>query len=139
MNLAHARRVVLIVTKGTAPPTRRLCHAVGLLLPLLALLPRLHAQTGANLLLVVNRNDADSRQIGDYYRQRRSIPAPHVCYLDTTSAEEIPWPVCQQQIERPVAECLKNAALPESVLYIATTPGTPLKVQGGGSRMNAEY
>jgi len=38
--------------------------------PLSALLPLLHPQTGENALLVVNRNDAVSRQIGDYYRPR---------------------------------------------------------------------
>ena len=60
-------------------------------LPVLLLLAAgaLHAQTGDNILLVVNKNDAVSRQIGDYYRPRRSIPVANVCELTTTTAEEI--------------------------------------------------
>lgn len=90
----------------TAPLARRPSVAtikpVGLLLLLLAAIPRLDAQTGENILLVVNRNDAVSRQVADYYRPRRSIPVQNVCYLATTSDEAIKWDIYEQQIERPV-------------------------------------
>ena len=112
---------------------------MGLLFLLLAALPRIHAQTGENVLLVANRNDAVSRQVADYYRPRRSVPAKNVCYLETTSDEEISWDVYVRQIEQPVGECLKKAGLREKVLYIVTTMGVPLKVAGGGSRLTAEY
>jgi uncharacterized protein (TIGR03790 family) len=98
----------------------------------------LHAQNGQNVLLVVNGNDAVSRQVAEYYRPRRSIPAQNVCYLATTSAEEISWDVYQRQIETPVGECLKKAGLVEQVLYIVTTLGVPLKVDGPGSAMNSD-
>lgn len=90
----------------------------------------LFAQTGANVLLVVNGNDAGSKEIGEYYRTRRSIPAQHVCTLATASDEEIDWGVYQQQIEKPVADCLRRNGLTESVLYLVTTLGVPLKVKG---------
>ena len=112
---------------------------MGFLLLLLAAIPRLHAQTGENILLIVNRNDAVSRQIGDYYRPRRSIPGQNVCYLSTTSDEEIKWDIYEQQIERPVGDCLKKAGLQEKVLYLVTTLGVPLKVEGSGSGLTAEY
>src|SRR5207247_780310 len=96
------------------------------------------AQTGENILLVINRNDAVSRQIGEYYRPRRSVPLKNVCYLATTSDEEISWQVYERQIERPVGECLTGAGLQEKVLYIVTTLGVPLKVDGGGSGMLSE-
>jgi uncharacterized protein (TIGR03790 family) len=110
-----------------------------LLLSLLAAASVLRAQTGDNVLLVVNRNDPVSRQIADYYRPRRSVPVKNVCYLSTTSDEEISWQVYQDQIERPVGDCLKKAGLEEKVLYIATTLGVPLKVDGAGSGMLAEH
>jgi uncharacterized protein (TIGR03790 family) len=112
---------------------------VGLLLLLIAAIPLLHAQTGDNILLVVNRNDAVSRQIADYYRPKRSIPVQNVCYLATTSDEEIAWDTYEQQIERPVGDCLKKAGLQEKVLYLVTTLGVPLKVSGPGSGLTASY
>ena len=103
---------------------------LALLLLLLLGTPLLHAQTGAEVLLMVNRKDALSRQIGDYYRLRRSVPAANVCNIDTTTDEEIDWKTYQTQIERPVGLCLTRAGLQEKVLYIVTTAGVPLKVQG---------
>jgi len=99
----------------------------------------LFAQTGANVLVVVNGNDAPSREIGDYYRAQRSIPAKNVCTLATTAQEEIDWRTYEQQIERPVGECLRRNGLQETVLYIVTTLGVPLKVSGSGTGMTAEY
>ena len=110
-----------------------------LVLLLFATIPRLHAQTGENILLVVNRNDAVSRQIADYYRPRRSIPVQNVCYLTTTSDEEINREIYEQQIERPVGDCLKKSGLQEKVLYLVTTLGVPVKVKGAGSGLIAEY
>jgi uncharacterized protein (TIGR03790 family) len=98
----------------------------------------LAAQTGENVLLVVNRNDPLSRQIADYYRPRRSVPAGNVCYLDAPSAEEVDWTTYENQIERPVGACLKGA-LQEKVLYIVTTAGVPFKIKGSeGSLEDAE-
>jgi uncharacterized protein (TIGR03790 family) len=99
----------------------------------------LRAQNGDQVLLVVNRGDPVSRQIADYYRPRRSVPPGNVCYLDTTSQEEIPWAVYKGQIEDPVAACLQRGALVEKVLYVALTMGVPLKVDGSGSGMGAEH
>jgi uncharacterized protein (TIGR03790 family) len=104
----------------------------------LALTLCLHAQTGDNVLLVVNKNVPISRQIADYYRPRRSVPVKNVCTIDTTGNEEIQWGVYEEQIERPIAECLKKAGLVDKVLYIVTTMGVPLKVDGPGSRQLSE-
>src|ERR1022692_4110445 len=78
----------------------------------------LHAQTGENVLLVVNRNAAVSRQIADYYGSRRSVPAKNVCTIATTGDEEIPWIVYDEQIELPIGECLRKNGLVDKVLYI---------------------
>ena len=98
----------------------------------------LHAQTGENVLLVVNKNSPISRQIADYYRPRRSVPVRNVRTIDVTSDEEIQWKVYEEQIEKPIGNCLKTAGLVEKVLYIVTTMGVPLKVDGGGSRQLSE-
>ncbi len=97
------------------------------------------AQTGENVLLVVNGNDATSREIGEYYRPRRSVPAKNVCVIRTTSEEEIDYAVYEQAVERPIGECLKKNALQEKTKYIVTTLGVPLKVKGAGSGVSGEY
>jgi uncharacterized protein (TIGR03790 family) len=97
------------------------------------------AQTGENVLLVVNGNSPVSRQIANYYRPRRSVPLKNVCNLASVTDEEITWETYQRQIETPIAECLKKGGLQETVLYIVTTLGLPLKVDGLGSAMQAEH
>ena len=99
----------------------------------------LFSQSGENVLLVVNRNSPISRQIADYYRPRRSVPVRNVCTIDTTSQEEIQWNVYEQQIEKPIGDCLKQKGLVEQVLYIVTTMGVPLKVDGPGSGQLSEH
>jgi len=93
----------------------------------------LWGQTGDNVLLVVNASAPESREIAEYYRPRRGIPPGNVCTIATAGAEEIRWPVYEEQIERPIGECLKKGGLVEKVLYIVTTMGVPLKVDGPGA------
>jgi uncharacterized protein (TIGR03790 family) len=113
---------------------------VRLVFALLTALGTLAAQSGANVLLVVNRNDADSRQVADYYRSRRGVPQTNVCSIATTSEETISWQVYLSQIETPVENCLKRAHLEETVLYIVTTLGVPLRIDGaGGSIQVSEH
>jgi len=97
------------------------------------------AQPGASVLVVVNRNDPVSGQIAEYYRPRRAVPTGNICYLNTTSQEEISFDVYEREIQRPIADCLSHGDLRESILYIVLTMGVPLKVEGGGSRFTAEY
>jgi uncharacterized protein (TIGR03790 family) len=106
---------------------------------LLGLLAPLHAQTGSDVLLVINKNSDASRQIGEYYRPRRSIPVSNVCTIATSTEEEIAWTVYEKEIEQPIAQCLKKANLVEKALYIVTTLGVPLKVEGGGSGQMSEH
>jgi uncharacterized protein (TIGR03790 family) len=106
----------------------------------LACCSALLAQSGENVLLVVNRADELSRRIGDYYVSRRSIPLKNVCKLHIPEThEEISWDGYVDDIEHPIARCLARAQLREQVLYIVTTMGVPLKVAGGGQGPGAEY
>jgi uncharacterized protein (TIGR03790 family) len=91
----------------------------------------LYAQSGENVLVVVNRKDPTSLRIGEYYQSRRSVPAGNICRIDTVTDEDISWTTYESEIERPVGECLKKAGLEEKVLYIVTTLGVPLKMTAG--------
>jgi uncharacterized protein (TIGR03790 family) len=99
----------------------------------------LSAQTGENVVLIVNRNSETSRQIAEYYRVRRSIPIANVCTLSASTDEEITWDVYVKQVEEPVANCLRKAGLIEKALYLVTTLGVPLKVDGAGRGQMSEH
>ncbi len=130
--------------KITAPPARsnlRFRVTIGpvpLLVLLLLAASAAWAQSGDQVLLVVNRQSEDSLRIGDYYRPRRSIPIKNVCYLDTATDEEISWETYVGQIERPIAACLAAGGMHDQILYIVATLGVPLKVNGGGSGITRE-
>jgi uncharacterized protein (TIGR03790 family) len=97
------------------------------------------AQSGDSVLLVTNRKDPVSRTVADYYARRRAVPSSHLCLLDTTSQETIDWHTYITEIETPIGACLRRERLVETVLYIVTTMGVPLRIDGmGGSLEKSE-
>lgn len=90
------------------------------------------AQTADNVLLVVNRASPLSRQIGEYYAQRRHIPMANVCRLNAKVDEEISRDDFDQQISAPISSFLRSRHLEEKILYIVTTSGVPLRIKGSG-------
>jgi uncharacterized protein (TIGR03790 family) len=96
-----------------------------LVLPLL-----LPGQGSDSVLIVVNQSSALSRQIGEYYAQRRRIPASNICRLNSTIDEQISRSQFDDQIARPIQNYLRGHNLTEQVLYIVTTAGVPLKIKG---------
>ncbi len=91
-----------------------------------------------NVLVVVNRLDPLSRRIGDYYVHKRHVPLTNVCRIETPPEESITWEVYRKQVETPIAQCLKQGRLAETILYIVTTLGVPLRVKGAGSGPGTE-
>ncbi|HYP08819.1 MAG TPA: TIGR03790 family protein [Bryobacteraceae bacterium] len=83
-----------------------------------------------NVLLVVNANSGLSRAIGEYYAKRRVIPAANVCTIRTSDQETISREVFDSSIASAVGACLRSKKLTDSVLYIVTTQGVPLRVNG---------
>jgi len=90
----------------------------------------LRAQTPQNVLVVVNDDSQVSRSIGEYYAERRVIPPRNICRLHTTTDEAISRRQYDREVAAPIADCLKKNNLAESVLYIVTTLGVPLKIPG---------
>jgi uncharacterized protein (TIGR03790 family) len=98
---------------------------------LLCLLPLLlHGQPSASVLIVVNQPSALSRQIGEYYAERRHIPASNICRLNASTDEQITRSEYDDQIARPIQNYLRGHQLTEKILYIVTTAGVPLKIRG---------
>jgi uncharacterized protein (TIGR03790 family) len=102
---------------------------------LLAALPAL-AQTGVNVLVVVNDSSLFSRRIAEYYVHKRSIPLANVCHLKVAIDEEISREVYDKGIEAPIASYLTSHGLSQAVLYIVTTLGLPLRVGASDGGMD---
>ena len=96
------------------------------------------AQTPGEVLVVVNRRSATSRQIGEYYLHKRDIPLANLCVIDTAPDETIERPVYEKEIERPVGRFLKKQGLQEKILYIVLTSGVPLRINGSGEELRSE-
>jgi uncharacterized protein (TIGR03790 family) len=98
----------------------------------------LAAQTPGEVLVVVNRRSATSRQIGDYYIPKRDIPPGNLCVIDTAPEETIERPVYDKEIETPVGQFLKKQGLQEKILYIVLTSGVPLRISGSGAELYSD-
>ncbi len=93
----------------------------------------LRAQTASQVLIVVNRESRDSREIGEYYLKKRGIPLANLCEIDTSPVEAITREVYDREVRAPVAQFVKQRGLTEKILYIVTTAGVPLKIAGDGA------
>lgn len=101
--------------------------------------PVIAATSGpANVLVVVNDDSPASRSIAEYYVSRRAIPKQNVCHIRVKETESISRDDYNRLIASPMGKCLKSGNLVESILYIVTTLGTPLRVSGSYS-MNGTY
>ena len=88
------------------------------------------AQGPENVLLVVNKGSKDSQAVGKFYRERRGIPAANVCTIKTFDQEEIQRVFYEDEIRKPIGECLTKRQLQDQILYIVLTKGVPIKVKG---------
>ncbi len=80
-----------------------------------------------DVLLVVNDASSESREIANYFAQRRGIPERHICNINASTSETIDslgFRQIQWQIQRFMAE----HNLIDSINYIVTTKGCPLRV-----------
>jgi uncharacterized protein (TIGR03790 family) len=92
----------------------------------------LRAQTADQVLVLVNKQSRDSREIGQYYMTKRGVPLANLCTIDTAPEESITREVYDSEIRKPVAAFLNKRNLVEKILYIVTTAGVPLKISGDG-------
>jgi uncharacterized protein (TIGR03790 family) len=90
----------------------------------------LSGQTAATVLVVMNDASPDSRTIAEYYAQRRGVPSKNVCHIRSATEEFIPRGEYDRNIAEAVAGCLRTQELTETVLYIVTTSGVPLRIIG---------
>jgi uncharacterized protein (TIGR03790 family) len=118
-----------------AGPDRSTHPRIGLarslcLLALSAVAAPAAAQTGHNVLVVVNESSAESREIGEYYARRRQIPEDQVLRLKLPTADEIDRATYTSAIEGPIGAWFLRGGAWDRILYIVLTKGVPLRVTG---------
>jgi uncharacterized protein (TIGR03790 family) len=91
-----------------------------------------------NVLVVINQESPLSRTIGDYYAEHRHIPLTNICRLSVKADETISRDDYDDKIARPIADYLRSQKIQEQILYIVTTSGVPLRVQGNMGTVLAE-
>jgi uncharacterized protein (TIGR03790 family) len=100
---------------------------------LLAVPPAL-AQSGANVLLVVNAASAESARIAEHYARVREVPPDQVLRINAGIADEIGRAAFAAQIEAPIAVWLQQHFAHDRILYIVLTRGVPLRITGTAGR-----
>lgn len=106
-----------------------------LVLALLALASPALAQSGDNVLLVVNENSADSARIGEHYARARGVPQSQVLRVKTDAgADEIDRAAFDAEIQSPIAAWIRRNSAQDRILFIVLTKGIPLRVRGSSGR-----
>ncbi len=96
--------------------------------------PPAFAQTGANVLLVVNEASTDSGRIAEHYARVRGVPPDQVLRLKAAVADEIDRADFNTLIQAPIANWLQRHSAQDRILYIVLTKGIPLRVKGTSGR-----
>jgi uncharacterized protein (TIGR03790 family) len=82
--------------------------------------------------VIVNDNDSVSQAIGSYFTTRRGIPERNVIHVRVTPAETIVDSVFVT-LRAQVEAVLISRGLADSLNYLVTTKGLPLRVDRGGT------
>ena len=86
------------------------------------------AQTGENVLLIVNAGSRISQEIGEYYH-RRALPKENVCRIQTPERETIDR-AAYESLEKAVSACLDAHPASGRIRYLVTAKGVPLRIEG---------
>jgi uncharacterized protein (TIGR03790 family) len=86
----------------------------------------------ADVAVIVNTNSPASVQIGNYFKSKRGIPAANMIYVATSTAEEIDS-LTFNSLRSQIESYLVANNLQQSVNYLVTTKGVPLKINRGNT------
>lgn len=118
----------------------RLCSrstAFSALATFVCLVTVVRAETPLNerVLVVYSSAIPESKQVAEYYIQKRSIPANHLCKIDSPSPDETKQDEFDLGVKEPIRKCL-NRLGKDTILYIVLSYQTPFLVDIG-SQTNA--
>ena len=107
----------------------------GLVLAAVAMLaPPAWAQSGDNVLVVVNASSAVSERLGEYYAEVRDVPPSQILRISVDPSETISRAEYDRTIEAPIRKWISAHGAHDRILYIVLTSGVPLRITGQGGR-----
>src|SRR5947207_713907 len=118
---------------GALPAARRTL-IIAWATSLLAFGASARAQTGANVLVVINSGSPASDTIGRQYAARRGVPPENVCASQMPADESVSREVYEAQIEQPIWKCLATRQAQDRILYVVLTKDVPIRIRGTGGR-----
>ena len=68
-------------------------------------------ESGESVVVVYNRNMKESKEVADYYAQRRSVPADQLIGLDLPTTETMTREEYLQRLQRPLMKALLDAKI----------------------------
>src|SRR5271155_2968722 len=80
------------------------------------------------LLLIVNRNEPQSRPLADFYAEARLVPRDQICELNLPTSDQIPFEVYEHEVMIPVRAFLRDHNLQDKVRCLVTFYGMPLRL-----------
>ena len=92
------------------------------------------AQTAQNVAVVINDASPESKEVGEYYVNARSIPAENVIHIQTAPADIVQPAAFVATIQQPIAAALTKGNLQDRILYLVLTKGIPLQIAGTGGQ-----
>src|SRR6478735_6955755 len=69
------------------------------------------AESGASVVLIYNRNLPESKQVAEYYAQRRQVPAGQIFGLDLPKTETMTRGEYEQRLSDPLLRTLRESNL----------------------------
>jgi uncharacterized protein (TIGR03790 family) len=108
---------------------KRLFHLLFLFLSILVVAPVARAQSVSysDVMVIVNDRSSQSTTIAGYFASRRNIPSWHVCHINVDSSESIDS-ASFVGVKRSIEQWMRSRNLSDSINYIVTTKGCPLRV-----------
>lgn len=82
------------------------------------------------LVLIVNRNVPEGRQLAEFYQQTRQVPEGRIIELDLPAADQISREQYEQVVVPQVRKFLMDAGLRDKVRCAVSFYGVPLMVEG---------
>lgn len=96
-----------------------------------------YAAKPANVLVIINDNSPDSKEIGIYYAKKRGIPTKNICHIKCPATEELNDKDYRPLIEKPVKAYLAKTGLNKTVDYLVLTKGIPIKLRNSGMSVDS--
>lgn len=102
----------------------------------LALLAQVSFAAG-KVLVVINKDSSDSKEIGNYYVSKRHIPAQYVCKLECKT-DEVVRGETYDKIKAAIKSHLTKNKIKDKVDYIVLTKGIPIRSVRDGKTFSVD-